>query len=141
MTLPMCMRRPVDTAGVPPFVHAPACGLHSLEDTLLCVFAGLLTLVYPLLYMRLPVDSVDTLLCACAGLWISPDSSQAAWELVAGGEISAPLSPSSHHHSPCSLMFCFRGFVLVIHRRRSKGFSRELIRSGFSLLFRKRSRE
>ena len=27
MTLPMCMRRPVDTAGVPPFVHAPACGL------------------------------------------------------------------------------------------------------------------
>ena len=67
MTLPMCMRRPVDT-GVPPFVHAPACGLHSLEDTLLC---------------------------ACAGLWISPDSSQAAWELVAGGEISAPLSPSS----------------------------------------------
>ena len=90
MTLPMCMRRPVDTAGVPPFVHAPACGLHSVEDTLLC---------------------------ACAGLWISPDSSQAAWELVAGGEISAPLSPSSHHHSPCSLMFCFRRFVLVIHRR------------------------
>ena len=63
MTLPMCMRRPVDTGG-PRFVHAPACGLHSVEDTLLC---------------------------ACAGLWISPDSSQAAWELVAGGEISAPL--------------------------------------------------